>query len=383
MQPRSAADASKNGRRPASRGLGGRIRLSQHSGTPVYIQLADQLKYLIGIGELPPGSRLPSARLLSSNLNINRNTVLSAYAILAAESFVAGHRGGGTLVATPPAEKTEERTSQFNPDLLALIDGLVTKGASLGLSPDQMAALVASHAQINARATQLRVAFVECNPHSLEHYVGEIAREFDVHVMPLLLGDLTDAANRPILDSADCVVSTFFHLSEVRRTLRDIDLNAELFAIAVRPHLGVLEQLERLPRGSKVGVAYVSEDTFAAERLRRMTEALEHAGMRSIQFRPLLLQGESDAVAFEGLDALVVRPENFAAVRRVLPDGLAVIEFVNELDAASREFLREIFQDLRGRSLGLSLRKSASDVARPSVTMSARISPTTLANLKP
>ncbi len=332
MQPRSAADASQRGRRPASRGLGGRIRLSQHSGTPVYIQLADQLKYLIGIGELPPGARLPSARLLSSNLNINRNTVLSAYAILAAESFVAGHRGGGTLVA--------------------------------------------------ARAmTQLRVAFVECNPHSLEHYVGEIAREFDVDVVPLLLGDLTDAANRPVLDSADCVVSTFFHLSEVRRTLRDIDLSVELFAIAVRPHLGVLEQLERLPRGSKVGVAYVSEDAFAAERLRRMTKALEDAGLRSIQFRPLLLQGEPDVLAFDGLDALVVRPENFAAVRRGLPDGLAVIEFVNELDAASREFLREIFQDLRGRSL--SLRKSASDVARPSVTMSARISPTTLANLKP
>src|SRR5437879_2620987 len=93
MQPTSEADASKQSRRLASRGLGGRIRLSQHSGTPVYIQLADQLKYLIGIGELPPGSRLPSARLLSSNLNINRNTVLSAYAILAAESFVVGHRG--------------------------------------------------------------------------------------------------------------------------------------------------------------------------------------------------------------------------------------------------------------------------------------------------
>src|SRR5258708_39144075 len=100
-----------------------------------------------------------------------------------------GNRGEGTTVPSEPAETAEERTSQFNPDLLALIDGLVTKGASLGLTPDQMAALVASHAQINASATQLRVAFVECNPHSLDHYVGEIAREFDVHVMPLLLGD--------------------------------------------------------------------------------------------------------------------------------------------------------------------------------------------------
>jgi GntR family transcriptional regulator len=371
MQPKAT--------RQASRALGGRIRLSQHSGTPVYIQLADQLKYLIGIGDLPPGTRLPSARLLSSNLNINRNTVLSAYAILAAESLVAGHRGGGTLVATPPTERTDQQTSHFNPELLALIAALVAKGASLGLTADQMAALVASHARINASAARLQVAFVECNPHSLEHYVGEIAREFDVHVVPLLIRDLIEPPNRPALDAADCVVSTFFHLSEVRRALRDIELTTELFAIAVRPHLGVLEQLERLPRGSKVGVAYVSEDAFAAERLQRMTEALVHAGLRSIEFRPLLLRKDSDVVAFDGFDALVVRPENFATVRRLVPDGLALIEFVNELDAASRQFLGEIFQDLRARSL----RKSASEEARPSVTMSARISPTTLANLKP
>jgi len=368
-----------NGARHASRGLGGRIRLSQHSGTPVYIQLADQLKYLIGIGELPPGSRLPSARLLSSNLNINRNTVLSAYAILAAEALVVGHRGGGTLVATPPAEKTEEHTSQFNPELLGLIDDLGTKGSSLGLTADQLAALVASHARITASSARLQVAFVECNPDSLAHYVGEIAREFDVHVVPLLIRDLTDPIHGAVLEAADCVVSTFFHLSEVRRALRDIDLAMELFAIAVRPHLGVLEQLERLPRGSRVGVAYVSEDAFAAERLHRMTEALVHAGLRSIEFRPLLLRKDSDAVAFDGFNALVVRPENFATVRRLVPDGLALIEFVNELDAASRQFLGEIFQDLTARSL----RKSASEVARPSVTMSARTSPTTLANLKP
>lgn len=365
--------------RSANRGLGGRIRLNQHSGTPVYIQLADQLKYLIGIGELPPGSRLPSARLLSSNLSINRNTVLSAYATLAAESLVVRHRGGGTLVATPQPEKTEQQTSHFNPELLALIDSLVAKGSSLGLSADQMAALVASHARINASTAQLQVAFVECNPHSLEHYMAELTREFDVRVVPLLIRDVSEPANRAVLDAADCVVSTFFHLSEVRRALRDIELTTELFAIAVRPHLGVLEQLERLPRGSKVAVAYVSEDAFAAERLHRMTEALVHAGLRSIEFRPLLLRKDSDVVAFDGFDALVVRPENFATVRRLVPDGLAVIEFVNELDAASRQFLAEIFQDLRGRSL----RKSQSDVARPSVTRSARISPTTLANLNP
>jgi len=300
--------------------------------------------------------------MLSSNLNVNRNTVLSAYAILAAESLVAGQRGGGTLVLAPPAEYTRKQTSQFNPDLIALIDGLVVKGSSLGISPDQMAALVASHARFTANTPRLQVVFVECNPHSLEHYVGEITREFDVQVAPLLITELAGAAHRDVLDAADCVVSTFFHLSEVRRRLRETELSTELFAIAVRPHLSVLEQLARLPRGSKVGVAYVSEDAFAAERLHRMSEALIHASLRSIEFHPLLLGRDSNAETFAGFDALVVRPENFSAVRRLVPDGLAVIEFVNELDTASREFLREVFQDLRRRNselVSLTLRRQS------------------------
>jgi hypothetical protein len=200
---------------------------------------------------------------------------------------------------------------------------------------------------VNASATQLHVAFVECNPHSLEHYVGEIAREFDVHVTPRLLRDLAEASLRAPLRTVDCFVSTFFHLSEVGRFLREMAVDTELFAIAVRPHLGVLEQLERLPRGSRVGVAYVSEDDFAAERLHRMTEALEHAGVPSIQFRPLLLRAEPDVFEFNGLDALVVRLENFAAVRRMVPGVLAVIEFVNELDAAIASSYARCFRTSR------------------------------------
>ena len=76
MQPSLRVDAPTQRARHARPGLGGRIRLSQKKGTRVYKQLADQLKYLIGTGELPPGIRLPSARRQSSNLYINRNTVL-------------------------------------------------------------------------------------------------------------------------------------------------------------------------------------------------------------------------------------------------------------------------------------------------------------------
>jgi GntR family transcriptional regulator len=328
-------------------GVDGRIRLSQDSGTPIYIQLADQLKYLIGTGEFGPGTRLPAARHLAANLRINRNTVLSAYALLAEEGYVSGRRGGGTVVASSRAADIAE--SHFSPKLLSIVDQLVERAAGLGLTPEQMGALVASHARIKDSVASLQVCFVECNPHSLDHYVGQIRREFDVSVLPVLLRDLGTVAERGDLPGVDCIVSTFFHLSEVRRVLRHRHVDAELLAIAVRPHLSMLDQLERLPRGSAVGVAYLGDDEFAVERLQRMTEAVEHTGLRHMRVHSLLLPAAPEASAYDGMDALVVRPDNIAAVRSTIPRGVRVIEFLNEMDAASREFLRDVFNDLRSR----------------------------------
>jgi GntR family transcriptional regulator len=336
----------------AVRGVDSRIRLNQDSGTSIYIQLADQLKYLIGTGGFGPGTRLPAARHLASNLQINRNTVLSAYALLAEEGYVSGHRGGGTVVVSARATRVAE--DHFNPELLALVDHLVERAATMGLTPDQMGALVASHARMTEPVV-LRVSFVECNPHSLEHYVSQIKREFDVTVVPVLLRDLGAAAEGGELATADCIISTFFHLSEVRRTLQECGVKIELFAIAVRPHLSMLDQLERLPHGSTVGIAYLGDDEFALDRLLRMTEAIEHVGLRHVQVKSLLLHAAPEPAAFGGVDALVVRPDNIAGVRSAIPRGLRVIEFVNEMDGASREFLREVLNDLRARRTAIPI----------------------------
>ena len=182
------------------------------------MQLADQLKYLIGTGECSPGTRLPATLHLAANLQINRNTVLSADTLLADEGYVSGRRGGGTVVAG--ARATIAAETHFDPDLLSIVDQLVERAVSIGLTPEEMAALVASHARIKESVAKLRVCFVECNPHSLDHYVGQIRREFDVTVLPVLLRDLGAAAERDELAKADCIVSTSVHLSEVRRILR-------------------------------------------------------------------------------------------------------------------------------------------------------------------
>jgi len=55
------------------------IQVNRQSGTPLYLQIADQVKYLIATGGLQPGERLPSVRQLAADLGVNFNTVAHAY----------------------------------------------------------------------------------------------------------------------------------------------------------------------------------------------------------------------------------------------------------------------------------------------------------------
>lgn len=66
-----------------------------------YQRLAAQLQRRITSGEWPPGSRVPSARILSEEYDLGRGTVVQAMATLRSEGFIEGKRGAPALVAPP------------------------------------------------------------------------------------------------------------------------------------------------------------------------------------------------------------------------------------------------------------------------------------------
>lgn len=92
---------------PAPRGaaLGVQLLEGTRAGSvPLYAQLYTQLREHILAGALPPGSRLPSARMLATDLGISRNTVEAAYLRLQSEGFTLRRVGAGTVVAASVAE---------------------------------------------------------------------------------------------------------------------------------------------------------------------------------------------------------------------------------------------------------------------------------------
>lgn len=92
------------------------IRLEQSpSGLPLFQRIAEAIASEIRRGRLAAGDRLPSSRLLASDLEVHRNTVLSAYAELEAQGFLATQPARGTFVTQhmpPPLKRPAAERQQ-------------------------------------------------------------------------------------------------------------------------------------------------------------------------------------------------------------------------------------------------------------------------------
>jgi len=80
----------------------------------LYEQIADHLEQRIGYGEFPPGSLLPSERKLAEQLNVNRSTIISAFAELRSLGIIESHIGIGTRVSTTKWGVTPKHTPNWS-----------------------------------------------------------------------------------------------------------------------------------------------------------------------------------------------------------------------------------------------------------------------------
>jgi|SRR6059058_4188570 len=75
------------------------LHISPKDGVPIYRQIVNQVKYLVGSGRLVPGEELPPIRVLAEQLVVNPNTVARAYAELERAGIVTKRHGSGTYVS--------------------------------------------------------------------------------------------------------------------------------------------------------------------------------------------------------------------------------------------------------------------------------------------
>jgi GntR family transcriptional regulator len=106
------------------------IHISSDDGVPIYIQIVNQVKYLVASGRLTPGEEMPPIRVLAEQLVVNPNTVARAYLELERGGIVTKRHGSGTYVS-------EERSPLGSREKIRILtsraDALLTEARQLNV----------------------------------------------------------------------------------------------------------------------------------------------------------------------------------------------------------------------------------------------------------
>ncbi|MCY4128466.1 MAG: GntR family transcriptional regulator [Gammaproteobacteria bacterium] len=86
--------------------------LNPSSSVPIYQQIVNQCRKLVAGGQLKPGDKLPSVRMIATDLGINPMTVSKAYSLLDQTGVVVRQRGLGMVVAESGPMRAQIATTE-------------------------------------------------------------------------------------------------------------------------------------------------------------------------------------------------------------------------------------------------------------------------------
>lgn len=93
--------------------------VNKNSHVPIYIQIEEELKQRIYLGEYEVGSPIPSERDLSNSFEVSRMTVRQAITNLVSSGMLYREKGRGTYVSTPKLEQPLNGLTSFIEDMRA------------------------------------------------------------------------------------------------------------------------------------------------------------------------------------------------------------------------------------------------------------------------
>lgn len=115
------------------------IHISLDDGVPIYLQIVNQIKYLVASGRLASGEQLPPVRKLAEQLLVNPNTVARAYRELESARVLSSRQGTGVYVSDSGSPLTRrERNKIIN----ERIDILLTESRQMNVGIEEIVKLL-------------------------------------------------------------------------------------------------------------------------------------------------------------------------------------------------------------------------------------------------
>ena len=122
------------------------------SGTPVYLQLVEQVRHAAASGGLRAGEPLPSIRPLAEELRVNRNTIAKAYAELENQGVIETIPGKGCFLKAVNSLLTK---SARNDLLVQEVDRAIVAAHHLRIDDEELLILVEKRLEVFNRKNKL------------------------------------------------------------------------------------------------------------------------------------------------------------------------------------------------------------------------------------
>lgn len=116
------------------------LQIDFKSGSPVYLQLVDQIRYAAASGGVRAGEPLPSIRSLAEELRVNRNTIAKAYEELESQGVIETIPGKGCFLKQSQSPFTKSARQKI---LVKKIDEAVVTAHHLQTGRDEFLSLSA------------------------------------------------------------------------------------------------------------------------------------------------------------------------------------------------------------------------------------------------
>jgi GntR family transcriptional regulator len=112
------------------------LLISQADRRPMYLQIIEQVRRRIAVGDWPRGYELPSIRAHAAGLQVSVITVKRAYLELERDGVIATRQGKGSFVADSAGLSAVLRRDELDRHLTSA----AAVGRSLGLTAEELTA---------------------------------------------------------------------------------------------------------------------------------------------------------------------------------------------------------------------------------------------------
>lgn len=223
-------------------------------GTPIYLQIVDQIQQMITDGTLLDGAGLPSERKLSEELNVSRGTVTKAYDQLEKEQLIVRVKGKGCFVTRDQSYLSLDRKEKAIKLIKDMIRGMDELGFTL--SETRVFTEIVLMEQEKKYQT-IRIAIVDCSLEALHAIKAQIGSLKDVKIKLFLLDTIELNMVQSDIMSMDLIITTYTHYKKVVETIHDID--DKLVRVSMSPSKKTFIEIGRIRKGASIGLLYETD----------------------------------------------------------------------------------------------------------------------------